>query len=158
MTRLLLDTMLGRLTSYLRMCGHDVVYTLDDGLESDDSIRDRARTDDRILLTRDRELAGRTADAVLLESRDIDGQLQELLDAGIELSLSETPQRCSACNGGLTAVSPETKTPAYAPSPYTVDVWQCRECGQHFWKGSHWEDMSDRLAKLRGSDSNPQRE
>jgi uncharacterized protein with PIN domain len=47
MTRLLLDAMLGRLTTYLRMCGDDVAYALDEGIEADDAVPDRARRDDR---------------------------------------------------------------------------------------------------------------
>ncbi|ERH09170.1 MAG: hypothetical protein J07HX64_00923 [halophilic archaeon J07HX64] len=54
--RLLADAMLGRLVSYLRMCGHDTVYAPDAGLEEDDDIRAVAREEGRRLLTRDREL------------------------------------------------------------------------------------------------------
>jgi hypothetical protein len=54
--RLLLDTMLGKLATYLRMCGYDAAHALDEEVESD---------------------------AVLLESRDVADQLGELADAGL---------------------------------------------------------------------------
>jgi len=38
MDRLLLDTMLGKLATYLRMCGYDAAYALDEGVESDDAL------------------------------------------------------------------------------------------------------------------------
>ena len=38
--RLLLDAMLGKLATYLRMCGHDAAYALDRGVEADDAVRD----------------------------------------------------------------------------------------------------------------------
>jgi uncharacterized protein with PIN domain len=47
MTRLLLDAMLGRLATYLRMCGYDAAYALDEGIEADDAVLDWARRDDR---------------------------------------------------------------------------------------------------------------
>jgi uncharacterized protein with PIN domain len=151
MARFLLDAMLGRLATYLRMCGHDTAYSLDAGLESDDEIREQARTEGRTLVTRDRELAARCEDAILLESRDIEGQLGALLDAGIALDLPATPERCSACNGSLEPVSPEESTPEHAPSPAEMDVWRCSACGKHFWQGSHWDDVAARLATIRNA-------
>lgn len=145
MRRLLTDTMLGRLTTYLRMCGYDTEYTLDLGLESDAEIREYAMTEGRVLLTRDRELAARTEDAVLLSSRDVEAMLATLQEAGYELTLPETPRRCSTCNGSLTRVPPESRTPEYAPDPRSAAVWRCTACGQHFWKGSHWDSVSNTL-------------
>jgi len=137
--------MLGRLATYLRMCGYDTVYAPDAGLTDDDEIHALARTDGRTLLTRDRELGARAADAVVLTSKNIDGKLAELAAAGVALSLAE-PCRCGNCNGPLGRVSPATETPEYAPDPAETDVWQCRDCGQQFWKGSHWADVAGRLA------------
>jgi len=146
MTRLLTDTMLGRLTTYLRMCGYDTVYAPDVDVEADDEIHALASEESRRLLTRDRELASRTEHAVLLESRAIEDQLRELHDEGYELTLPETPEHCGTCNGDLERVSQEATIPAYAPDPHTVDVWRCRQCGQHFWKGSHWDDVAETLS------------
>jgi uncharacterized protein with PIN domain len=137
--------MLGRLVTYLRMCGYDAVYTTDAGL-TDDDIRAFAREEGRTLLTRDRDLAARAADGLVLTARDIDDQLRELADAGFDLSLPEEPQRCSTCNGPLAGVDPGGSTPEHAPDPGETGVWRCRQCGQHFWKGSHWTDVAQRLA------------
>ncbi|MFT4923409.1 MAG: hypothetical protein ACI8XM_002635 [Haloarculaceae archaeon] len=71
--RLLLDTMLGKLATYLRMCGYDTVYTLDEGVEDDDAVLALATEQDRTVVTRDRDLAGRATDAILLDSRDVTG-------------------------------------------------------------------------------------
>jgi uncharacterized protein with PIN domain len=148
MTQLLVDTMLGRLATYLRMCGYDTVYTLDAGIEADDAILARGRERDRTILTRDRELAARSEDSILLESRNIESILAELAEEGLDLGLPEVPRRCSSCNGTLVAVSPEATTPKYAPDSNTEDVWRCRECGQHFWKGSHWDDVAETLEEI----------
>jgi len=147
-TPLLLDVMLGKLATYLRMCGYDAAYAGNRDAETDDAAVALAETEGRVLVTRDRELAARADPAVLLSSRDVVEQLRELVDAGFELALTDTPEFCSACNGRLERVDRTEPTPDYAPATYEATVWRCRECGQHFWKGSHWDDVRETLADL----------
>ncbi|WP_435195759.1 Mut7-C RNAse domain-containing protein [Natronomonas sp. EA1] len=135
----LLDAMCGKLAVYLRMCGYDAAYALDRGIEDDDRLLAWARGEGRTLVTRDRQLAARAEDAILLTEREVDGQLAELQAAGIQLVLADEPGRCGACNGPVERVAPEDRTPDYAPSPEETAVWRCTDCGQHFWKGSHWD-------------------
>jgi uncharacterized protein with PIN domain len=148
MTRFYLDAMLGSLATYLRMCGYDAAYALDDGIEANEAILERARADERTLVTRDRELADRAPDAILLTTREVTDQLQELADAGFELSLPATPEHCSNCNGVVVAVDLDASTPDYAPDAADRDVWRCPDCGQHFWRGSHWDDVAETLARI----------
>jgi uncharacterized protein with PIN domain len=77
--------------------------------------------------------------------RNIEDQLAELREAGVELAVAETPTRCGRCNGSLLAVDATEETPEYAPDPDDTDCWRCRECGQLFWKGSHWKRMKETL-------------
>lgn len=146
--RLYTDAMLGTLTTYLRFLGHDTVYALDEGAEADDTVLRRVREAGRTLLTRDRSLAARAPDSVLLTEHDVEGQLRELADAGFDLDLPPEPLRCGVCNGPLERVGADERTPEYAPGPAERAVWRCRECGQHFWKGSHWADVRQRLAAM----------
>ena len=142
----LVDAMLGTLSTYLRMCGHDAAYVLD-GVDDptagpdDDEIIATARASARTVLTRDRALAARADDALLVRSHDTEDQLAELRAAGYNLSLSATPTRCGACNGSVRPVDPEESLPAYAPDPAATDCWRCRACEQVFWKGGHWDDV-----------------
>ncbi|MFC3957999.1 DUF5615 family PIN-like protein [Halovivax cerinus] len=146
--RLLVDVMCGRLVSYLRMCGHDTIYAGDRGLEADDDVLSVAAAADRTILTRDVALADRAAASVLLESRDVNGQLADVLAAGIDLTLPDVPTRCGRCNGRLGPVEPGGVTPAYAPDPADERCWQCRDCGQYFWRGSHWDRVRETLASI----------
>ena len=155
--RFLLDAMLGKLATYLRMCGYDTAYVLDrdvadesetDADPSDDAIAAWVERSDRTLLTRDADLAARVEDAVLLSSRDVREQLRTLHLAGYELALEEQPSRCSTCNGELRSVDADESLPGYAPDPAETDCWRCRECGQVFWKGSHWDDVAATLADI----------
>lgn len=146
-TALLLDAMLGKLATYLRMCGYDAAYALDRGVEDDEQLRTIADREDRVLLTRDVELASRAREALLLESRDVRGQLAALSAEGYHLSL-DVPTRCSGCNGRLERLPETGSTPEFAPDPADRPVWYCADCDQCFWRGDHWEDVARRLEGL----------
>ncbi|WP_135851671.1 Mut7-C RNAse domain-containing protein [Halorussus salinus] len=143
---LLLDVMLGKLATYLRMCGYDAAYALDRGIEADDELAELAREEARLLVTRDAQLADRS-DGLLLTAKPVADQLRELAAAGFALDLTE-PSRCAECNGELVAVGEAESTPEYAPGASEVDVWRCPNCGKHFWKGSHWESVEETLREL----------
>jgi hypothetical protein len=144
----LADAMCGKLAVYLRMCGYDVAYAPDRGVEADRAIARLARAEGRTVLTRDVALAGLAADAVLLRALDVDDQLRELRDAGVRLELADRPARCGDCNGPLDPVPDEEATPADAPDPGETGVWRCRDCGRLFWRGSHWDRVRETLAEL----------
>jgi len=141
----LVDAMCGSLARVLRMCGHDAAYALDRGVEADDALLALAEAEDRVVVTRDRQLAGRAPESVLLESKDVDEQLREIAAAGV--SLDPTPgERCGACNGVLERDETGGR-PDYVPDD-ADPVWRCRDCGQRFWTGSHWEDLRERVADV----------
>jgi hypothetical protein len=144
--RLLLDVMLGKLATYLRMCGYDAAYALDRDVEADERLLALATTEDRRLVTRDRQLARRADESVLLREREVTDQLRELREAGFTLALDDEPARCGACNGPVASVESDVERPEYAPDAGTA--WRCRDCGQWFWKGSHWDRVAETLAGL----------
>ena len=145
---LLVDHMCGDIVVYCRLCGYDTVYAGDRDLEADDAVLAVAAEDERVLITRDVDLAGRADESILLRTRDVEDQLSELAAAGIDLSLAADPEFCGRCNGPLDAVPESAPTPEYAPDPRSIDVWQCKRCGQHFWRGSHWDRVSETLAAI----------
>jgi hypothetical protein len=142
---LLLDVMCGGIAAHLRMCGHDTVYALDRDIEADDVLLELARREKRTLVTRDRQLADRAPESIQLEATSTEEQLAELAAAGLPLELQERPTYCGVCNGRLVAVGPDEPTPEYAPSPAADECWHCVDCGQYFWRGSHWEDVARQL-------------
>ena len=146
--RLVLDAMLGKLATYLRMCGYDTAYALDRDAEADEDLLVIADREDRLVITRDSDLAAHASESVLLSERETEDQLRELADAGFRLSLAPEPARCGVCNGPVKQVKPEEPTPEYAPSADDETVWRCTDCGQHFWKGSHWTSVQATLDGL----------
>jgi uncharacterized protein with PIN domain len=147
-TPLFLDVMLGKLARYLRMCGYDAAYALDRGVEADDELLRIAESEGRTLVTRDRQLAARTDDGIRIDAREIDEQLRELGERGFELSVAARPAHCGRCNGVVDAVGATERVPDYAPDPAETTCYRCRDCGQVFWKGSHWDDVRTRLSGL----------
>ncbi len=146
--RLLLDVMLGKLARYLRMCGYDAAYALDHGIEADDDLLALAHGERRQILTRDRQLAERAPGGIHVDGRAIDDQLRGLRREGFELTLSESPVRCGRCNGQVEPIDAGATVPDYAPDPADTPCHRCRDCGQVFWKGSHWDDVRETLAGL----------
>lgn len=149
-TRLLLDVMLGKLATYLRMCGYDAAYAMDgDGTDpGDDQLLARANAERRVLLTRDVSLARRADQNVLLAGRTPLDQLRELDSVGFRIELDDEPARCGSCNGVVEPLSDGDPRPEYAPDPAETALWRCRDCGQVFWRGSHWRDVDARLTDL----------
>lgn len=145
-TRLCLDVMLGGLRAPLRMMGYDTAYAMDRGIEADAEILALADREDRLLLTRDVAVAGQAARSILIEATDPSEQLRELAEAGFELSL-DGPSRCSRCNGPLERIHGGS-LPEAAPDPSNERVWRCRDCGQCYWRASHWENLRARIEEL----------
>ncbi len=155
--RVLVDVMCGSLATYLRMCGYDAAYALDRDVEADDQLRQLAEREERLLITRDRELAAQTDGTLLLTEREVLGQQREVSDAGYPVSLAAEPTRCGSCNGSVERIGTEGSSrdenerrprPDYVPDPGPESpdrFWRCRDCDQWFWKGGHWASVAERL-------------
>ena len=140
--------MLGTLAKWLRILGYDTVY--DPRLDDHGLVR-LARAEDRILLTRDRPLAGRRGlRALLIKSEDLDEQLRQVL-AELELEPGRAFSRCPACNGLLEAIGQDearARVPAYVAGTHT-NFKHCSSCSRVYWQGSHWQQMEEHLSRLR---------
>lgn len=137
--RWLADEMLGRLARYLRFLGHDTEYVRG---QADDEIARRAASEGRILLTRDRELAARTAGAVLLESPELGDQVRAVHRAYPHVPWTVHFERCSLCNAPLRpwALLPGEEWPEEVPRDLVeagLAVFVCPACNQRYWEGSH---------------------
>ena len=145
--------MLGTLCRYLRFMGYDTASanSIAPGNTREDSVLlKRAVSEDRILLTRDRDLAKRGGTtAVLIGDGDVIHQVQQLVDLGIvDPCLHMT--RCSLCNEPLSvAHEKEIEGVEYAPEGHKGEkaFFWCRQCRRLYWMGSHGEDLKNRFKK-----------
>jgi uncharacterized protein with PIN domain len=158
--------MLGTLAKWLRILGYDTRYDPD---RDDHQLVRLARAEDRVLLTRDRELSRRRGvRSLLIASQDLDEQcLQVVTDLELDLDPDRSYSRCPVCNEALERLEydqAQARVPAYvARTRRSFKI--CPACHRIYWRGTHWQRMERRLARLRshdtpsetegGSDTNP---
>ncbi len=139
--------MLGTLAKWLRILGYDTVF--DPALDDHQLVR-LARAEDRILLTRDRELARRRGVRLLLVgSEDLDEQIRQVL-SDLELAPNRSFSRCPVCNEALESLDPAWQRPKCQPmwSRLTKIFRRCPACRRVYWRGTHWQQMDQKLARL----------
>ena len=154
--KFLVDRMLGTLTRYLRFMGYDTLSanSLEPGnTREDTALLGIARTEGRILLTRDRELARRGGDmAVLVEGEDVMAQIRTLSSLGL-ITPVVVMDRCSLCNTGLRpATDAEVGAADYAPEErISLEFFVCPTCHRLYWMGSHGRNLMVSLRENLGS-------
>ena len=130
--------MLGSLARWLRFLGFDATY-LNPGV-SDGFLAEMARSEERWLLTRDRELSAVGPRTLLVRAETLDDQLVEVLS---RLALRPTADlarsRCGECNGVLEAVGRDEVAAAIPPHVFATAprFRRCLNCGRVYWPGSH---------------------
>jgi uncharacterized protein with PIN domain len=141
--------MLGKLARWLLILGYDTAWAR--GADPGDLfLLERARREDRILLTRDARIPEvKGLRKIVLRSQRFEEQLRQVLAA---LSLKPDParlfQRCTLCNVAIEAVAREAvlaELPEKVRSMDT-DFFRCPSCRRLYWAGTHVENT---LAKLK---------
>ena len=145
------DAHLGGLARLLRMAGFDTLY--DNGYRDDEIVAIAAR-DDRIVLTRDRELLKRRAVSrgCYLHAIKPEIQFRELFE---RLGLAPGAQPfslCLHCNLALRAVDKALVLDALPPSVRELheEFTTCEACRRVYWKGSHHKRMRALLDTVTG--------
>lgn len=149
--KFLADIMLGSLARWLRILGYDTAY--DNTIEDEELVR-RCIAEGRVALTRDTRLARdrRLPCCLLIESNELEGQLQEVL------AFTEEPvmgnrllSRCLECNHPLEPVSAETIRDRVPPYVFQTQrrFHQCPACQRVYWGGTHREQILRRLQALQ---------
>jgi len=147
--RFVLDGHLGRLASHLRMLGLDCLY--DNAYEDDELVRISVE-EERILLTRDRLLLMHKVITAgyLVRSLNSMEQLYEVFQRYGLAKWVKPFQRCLNCNHPLEPVEKEAVLEKLEPltKKYYDDFKLCPNCDQVYWKGSHYEKMSQVIESL----------
>ncbi|MFZ1023995.1 MAG: Mut7-C RNAse domain-containing protein [Thermoplasmata archaeon] len=151
--RWLADEMVGRLARYLRFLGYDTVYVRG---ADDHAIAERTQHEGRILVTRDRALAARVPDAILIASPELAEQLKTVQRAFPALRTQVRFERCTRCNGQLRPAAPTDLSLSDVPDAIRtsgVTIYRCGECGHLYWEGSHTAEIRRRMTEWFGSTS-----
>lgn len=147
--KLLCDHMLGTLAKWLRFMGYDTAYP---GPLDDTALLAVAQSEGRVLLTRDKELASRSPEAIRVRSDDLEEQVREVASQ-LRLKVVDPLSRCSLCNTVLMAANPadvQGLVPEGVRARH-VAFWRCPTCGKVYWQGSHWNKMVERLSRMNAT-------
>jgi uncharacterized protein with PIN domain len=145
--------MLGKLSRWLRMLGHDVNYFRS---AEDKKLVELAKKEKRILLTRDRELVQRATglgvESILNEATEEADKLAFLAERfGFKLEIDLRSSRCPMCNADLKVVTKEEVADEIpeTTSRYYSEFWKCMGCNKVYWQGAHWKKIEKTLENAR---------
>lgn len=151
--RFAVDGMLGKLTRWLRMLGHDVEYSTK---VDDAELITKAKAEGRVLLTRDFELykraVGRDIEAFYVEGSTEEERLAEIAKRfKIRLEIDMETSRCPKCNTRMIPVPKKKIKSSVQTSTFAnyEEFWQCPNCGQIYWRGAHWKKIGKTLEKAK---------
>ena len=136
------DVNAGKLALLLRMLGFDTVYN--------NTLRDKmaaeiARSENRILLTRDTALLKRkiVMHGYLLRAQDPKQQVAEVVHLYDLGPLIKPLSRCMPCNGLLVPIAKEEILDRLEPltREYYDSFYICKTCARIYWPGSHHDKL-----------------
>jgi len=144
--KFIVDVMLGRLATWLRLLGHDVLY--DRNMDDRQLIR-RAQEQERTIITRDTGIARRKAvrNCIFITSDRVVDQLAEMKQL---LGSIDKPLRCrcAQCNGKLEYIDKaediKESIPDYIYHAHERFL-QCGTCAKVYWEGSHYRHIKETL-------------
>jgi hypothetical protein len=147
--RFILDVHLGKLARYLRLTGFDTFYH--NQLQDDEIIR-IALDEHRIILTRDKGILKnrQVTHGYYIRSDDPRGQLKEVIRRFDLKDQVCSFERCMECNGYIKKVRRsqiDDKLPEDTRN-YYQDFYQCTNCQQIYWKGSHYNNMKKFIEEI----------
>ena len=135
------------------MMGYDVEYLR--GID-DDILLALAKTEKRVLLTRDLELYRRATakgiDAFYVEGKTEAKRLAALskrFELVLEIDLRSS--RCPRCNSPIQAVPKADIAGKVEQNTFAHydEFWECPKCGKVYWQGAHWPKIRETLEEAK---------
>jgi len=158
--KFLADSMLGKLTRFMRIFGYDTVFANDliDYFKldpvPDEMLIEYASKNDRFIITKDFPLYKSYKDkTIYLKGEGIYNYLGQLNNQfGLQFKFDLKLARCSICNSQLEKVAHKNliKDKLLEETYNNYDeFYQCLnlQCRKIYWQGSHIEDIELKLAK-----------
>jgi uncharacterized protein with PIN domain len=150
--RFVADAHLGLLARQLRMLGFDALYRND---YRDAEVAEISAAEDRIVLTRDRDLLIRKeiVHGCYLHATACPGQVTEVLVRYRLARAARVFTRCLDCNGvlhGVPKAAVAHRVPAASRQVYER-FYECTGCAKVYWEGSHVQRMRQQVQRLLGA-------
>ena len=147
--KFVVDGMLGKLAKWLKILGFDTVYL---NRADDREVLQTARSQDRVLLTKDHGLLGRARGlrSLFVESDDWPDQLAQVLDTFRIGGAVRPHSRCLACNVKLKTIPKENARNLVTPFilEKSSSFALCPSCERVYWQGTHFRSMDKRIAGI----------
>jgi uncharacterized protein with PIN domain len=150
----IVDAMLGKLATWLRLTGNDTFYSTK--MEDDDLLR-IALEQKRILLTSDAILARRAQEGgaeVMLVRGSVDEEVASVFHKfGIKPEADPAKSRCTKCNGELVHIKGDAKKQIEDLVPertynYYEEFWFCKYCKSVFFHGGQWVNIDTYMERI----------
>lgn len=156
--KFLADHMNGELAKWLRILGFDCLYP--DTSLNDRKIVELCEEEDRILLTRDKELHSlalrRGLKSILIRSNHLIDKFKEIyFNINLNEYLNMLTPRCTICNTQLILTDPnrikrKTIPPLYEDIKLKYErVYYCEKCSRIYWEGTHWSNISKIIEEIK---------
>ena len=148
----LCDQMLGTLAKWLRLFGFDTFYANSE--MEDEELLQFAKKEDRVIITRDKQLIARGKKEKLpvieMNTTDLDEQLTLVLK-NVDIDQKAILSRCSICNTILNEVK-KSEVKGKVPTKIFENnekFWFCSKCDKIYWMGSHYERILNKIEKIK---------
>ncbi|MGD9395154.1 MAG: Mut7-C RNAse domain-containing protein [Candidatus Thorarchaeota archaeon] len=154
MKTFIVDAMLGKLATWLRLTGHDAFYSTK---IHDDELLRIALDQSRVLLTSDSILVRRAKEAgieVMLVRGSVDEEVASVfLKFGISPEADPSISRCTKCNGNLTHIVDDEKLRIQGLVPdqtyrHYSEFWLCEYCKSVFFQGGQWTNIEAYMVRI----------
>ncbi len=155
MKTFIVDSMLGKLATWLRLTGHDAMYST---VIHDDEFLRIAIDTGGILLTSDKELYHRGVDAgvdTMLVRGTVDEEVASVfLKYEIKPYADASISRCTKCNGALEHIIEEDKERIKGlvmdqTYEHYDEFWLCRYCKSVFFQGGYWTNIQKYMERIQ---------
>jgi len=149
--KLLCDQMLGTLAKWLRIYGFDTFFA--NNVIDDSELLTIAKKENRILITRDKELIGQARREniknIEIKTTDLDLQIKSVIDR-IKPNREKILSRCVLCNTIVTKIDKEEVNEKVPQRVFENNdkFWICKKCNKIYWKGTHYEKMFEKINNL----------
>ncbi len=150
----MVDAMLGKLATWLRLTGHDAFYST---VMHDEDLLRIALEEKRVLLTSDAILCRRAEEAgieVMLVRGTVDEEVASVfLRYGIIPEADPAKSRCTKCNGVLTHITEDEKHQIHGLVPdqtynHYSEFWFCKYCKSVFFQGGQWTNIEEYMRRI----------
>ncbi|MFW9788305.1 MAG: Mut7-C RNAse domain-containing protein [Candidatus Thorarchaeota archaeon] len=154
MRTFIVDAMLGKLATWLRLAGYDTFYSTK---IHDDQLLQIALDQNRVLLTSDAILARRAENAgaaFMLVRGSVDEEVAIVFSKfEINPKIDPSKSRCTKCNGVLTHITDEEKETirrlvAEQTFNHYSEFWLCRYCSSVFFQGGQWTNIEAYMERI----------